>query len=470
MKAKNKPNFTTGPLFFRIFFFVVPIMLTGILQVAYNMADHIVVGRYSGDADALAAVGSTSALTTLIVNFLMGLATGGGIVVAQFVGAKREKEVSTTVHTSMCLSVIGGILFMLIGLLVSEPALILMKTKDDILVKAVLYIRIICAGIPASAVYNFGAAILRSVGDSKTPLFILTASGITNVLFNFLFVVGCGMAVEGVAIATIISQYLSAIAVVVVLINRKGNCYALIPKNVRINKNILLRILRFGVPTGIQSSLFAVTNVFITSAANVFDKTVVSAKTIAANVDNIVFVAVDGYQHAAMTFIGQNRGADKNERISRSLWYLLSQVTAVGILTGAVLRIFGTQVASLFMPSDVENKAAVISYALDIMKVMLSMYFLCGIFSTLSGALRALDFSMFSMVASLVGLVVRTIWVLAIFPLPQFKTVERLYWSYPISWSISIMCAVVMFVYVWRKLEIGKKARAERAQMKLKES
>ena len=220
--AKIKKNFTEGPLFFRITLFALPIMLTGMLQIFYGMADHIIVGRYSSDPNALAAVGCTGSLTSLIVNLLLGLGGGAGIVVAQCYGAKDDERVSKAVHTSLIFSLIGGIVFSALGLLVSRPVLTLMGTNPEILDSATLYFRIICIGIPANAVYNFGAAILRSTGDSKTPLIILSSTGIVNVLLNLFFVIVCHMSVEGVAIATIASQYLSAVAVIIVLMLKKG--------------------------------------------------------------------------------------------------------------------------------------------------------------------------------------------------------------------------------------------------------
>ncbi|MBO7303947.1 MAG: MATE family efflux transporter [Clostridia bacterium] len=470
MKAKAKPNFTTGPIFFRIFLFVIPIILTGLLQVAYNMADHIVVGQWSGDENALAAVGATGALTNLIINLLMGIATGSGIVVAQYFGAKRHDDVSATVHTAMTFAAIGGLVFMVIGLLVSRPALVLMGTPDGeegILTKAVLYIQIICLGIPATSVYNFGAATLRSVGDSKTPLYILSASGILNVLFNLLFVIVFHMSVAGVAIATIISQYASAIAVVVVLISRRGECYALSLKKLGIRKKHFLRVLRFGIPTGLQSTLFSITNVLITSAANVLDPIVLNARTIAANIDNITYISMNAYSHAAMTFVGQNRGADKNERINRIFRYLIIQVLAVGILTGVVLRLLGPEISSFFIEAGDPHKAEKIGYVIETMNVILLTYFLCGLMETLSGVLRALDHTILSVVASFVGLVVRTAWVLCVFPIERFRNLTGLYLSYPISWIISISIAFGCCAYVWKKLEINKKAKLEKEAMKL---
>ena len=257
-KSKKKYSFTEGPIFWKIAAFALPIMLTGILQILYNMADNIVVGQFSGDPDALGAVGSTTSLNNLIINFIMGIAGGTGVVVAQAYGAKRDTELSRAVHTSLIFSIFAGIAFGALGILISRPVLTLIGTQPDLIDKAVLYMRIICLGIPALSVYNFGAAILRSIGDSKTPLMLLSSSGILNVILNLFFVIICGMAVEGVAIATIISQYVSATAVLVVLINRRALSYGFSFSKLCFDGGIMKKILRFGIPAGISSSLFSV--------------------------------------------------------------------------------------------------------------------------------------------------------------------------------------------------------------------
>lgn len=243
IKAKSKSVITEGPIFFEMLKFAVPLMLTGILQMLYNMADSIVVGKFSGDNAALGAVGCTGSLTTLMIGGMFALSAGASVVTAQFYGAKDEKKVSSSVHTSIALSLIGGIFLMALGLVFTRPLLTLMGTQDLYFEKAALYVTIICIGIPASSVYNFGAASLRAVGDSKTSLYILSVSGLVNVILNVVFVVCFNMSVAGVATATIVSQYLSAIAVIVVLMHRRGECYAFSIKKLRIDVSILKRIL-----------------------------------------------------------------------------------------------------------------------------------------------------------------------------------------------------------------------------------
>ncbi len=462
VKEKSKVSLTQGPLFSKIFLFVIPVMLTGILQVAYNMADNIVVGQFSGDPDALAAVGCTSAFSTLTVGVMLGFSAGAGAVIAQFLGARNYDEVSRSTHTAMLLSAIGGVAFMLISLIIIRPGLTLMGTKADIIDKSVLYMTIISFGIPATSVYNFGASVLRSAGDSKTSLFILATSGLINVAFNLFFVIVCHMSVAGVALATIISQYISAAAVVLVLVKRKDAPYALSFKKLRLEPRLVRRIFKFGAPIAFQSFIFSASNVVIASAVNTFPKTTVSASTIASNIDGITYTAMNSFSHASLTFIGQNYGAGEYRRMNKIIFYLIIQVTTIGILIGQVELLFGRELALLYVNADDPNKELVISTALEICKVILNSYFLCGIMECLSGALKALGFSISSMVASLIGVGVRLIWVLFITPMPKMHTIFGLYISYIISWVLTISILAVMCVKVWKKLGIYKGAKEQK--------
>ena len=448
---KTKKYITEGPLFSRIFFFAVPIMLTGILQLVYNMADHIVVGQFSGDPTALAAVGSTASLTNLIMNLVMGIAGGVSVVIAQFYGAQDDRRVSRGAHTAMTVSVIMGVIFGAIGLIISEPVLVLMGTKPEILDSAVLYFRIICLGIPAQAIYNFGAAILRAVGDTKTSLKILTCTGIVNVIFNLIFVLGFGMSVDGVAIATIIAQYLSAVSVFVILLLRRAESYGFSFKKYAFDVRIFGRMLRFGVPAGIQSSMFSISNVLLTSAANTFDTAVVTAKAIAGNIDGVTYTCMNCFFHASMTFAAQNYGAKKPERIKRALWYSLIQVTLVGISVAAIEFIFRGQLSSLFIDATDPNKELIIGYVEQIMYSILLPYFLCGIQEVLAGAIRGLGYSIVPMITSLVCICgLRILWIFFVFPLEAFNTIGGLMFCYPVTWLIIIVCLAAEIAIAWK--------------------
>lgn len=454
MAAKTKRDLTEGPLFLPMISFVIPVILTGMLQMLYNMADNIVVGQFSGDGLALAAVGSTSSLSNLIINLLMGIAGGAGVVIAQSFGAKELDRLSRAVHTSVVFSLIGGIVFCIFGLLISGPALAIMDTKDELMSRALLYMRIICLGIPASAVYNFGAATLRSVGDSKTPLFILSCSGIINVLLNLFFVIVCKMSVEGVALATIAAQYISAVTVIIILFKRKNQPYALEANKLKIDGAILKRILTLGLPAGFQGTLFSISNIILTSGMNSLPTTDISGKTIAINIEGLVHTSMNSYLHAAMTFTGQNYGAKKPERIKKSIIYALIQVTVIGIVGGQLMNLFAEPLASLYIDPADPNREAVMAAALELMSFMLSVYFLCGIMDTLSGALRGLGYSIIPMVVSIGAIcVLRAIWVFFVFPTEQFHSLIGIYTIYPISWSLGVIAMALTIIIVFKKVK-----------------
>lgn len=464
--AKAKRDLTEGHLFIPMLLFVIPIILTGMLQMCYNMADNIVVGRFSGDELALAAVGSTTSLSNLVVNLLMGLAGGAGVVIAQSYGAKDYEKLSRASHTSAVFSLIGGIIFCIFGLLISKPALILMGTKEELLRPAVTYMRIICLGIPASAVYNFGAATLRSVGDSKTPLTILSLSGLMNVGLNLFFVIVCNLSVEGVSLATIISQYISATAVTLILFKRKNVPYSLKKEKLQIDRDLLKKILRLGLPAGIQGTLFSISNIILTAGMNTLPTTDISGKTIAINIESIVHTAMNSYLHAAMTFTGQNYGAKKPDRVKKSIIYAVIQVTVIGILGGQLIMLFGRPLANLYIDANDPNKAEVMAAALQLMKFMLSVYFLCGIMDTLSGALRGLGYSMIPMIVSIGAIcVLRAIWIFFVFPTERFHSLIGIYTIYPISWSIGLVAMIIALLVLYprikKKLESEIKSQAE---------
>ena len=471
-KLEKKKVFIEGPIFIRILLFVLPIIATGVLQVAYNMADNIVVGKFAYDGDiALGAVGSTSAYTNLITNFVIGVSSGASVVIAQFYGARRYDEVNKSVHTAMTLSVVTGLLLMSLGLACAYPSLTLMGTKAKFMESALIYVIIICIGIPASSIYNFGASILRAMGDSKTSLIVLALSGLLNVLLNLFFVIVCGMSVAGVALATIISQYTSAAAVVFVLMRRRSECYCLSLRSLRIEKRLVSRMLRFGLPVAFQSSLFSLSNIIITSSMNTLDgfyaKThyahlgeggegiVVQAKAIAFSIEGITYTAMHSFTHAATTFIGQNYGAKKFNRINVGFLCLVFQVFAVGLLLSHAEILLTEPLSYLYMNKDTTAyPAEVVNSVREIFDIMLRFYVLCGVMETISGILRGLGYSMISMIASVIGLGIRVVWVLFIHPLDRFNSIFGLFVSYPISWIITILLLLACCVYAWRKIGI----------------
>jgi len=452
---KTKKNFTEGPLFFRILWFALPIMLTGVLQIVYSMADNIVVGQFSGDPYALAAVGSTSSLTNLVINILLGISAGTGVVVAQYYGAKEYSFVNETVHTAITFSAIGGVAVALLGLAISEPVLALMGTKSEVMAGAVLYFRIICFGIPASSMYNFGASILRSIGNSKTPLIILASSGIANVLLNLFFVIVCDMSVSGVATATIISQYLSAAAVLFVLYFKRSECYGFTPKRLRIHKRHLMRMLRYGIPAGIQGSMFSLSNVFITGAVNSFSTPdPVTAYTIANNIDAISYTVMNAFAQAAMTFSGQNYGAGKRGRINKVLLYSLIQVMVVGTLVTRLQIYFGETLAGFYMSSDLANRESVMSITIEIIGLLLNTYFICGLLDVVGGTLRGIGYSLSPMIVNIVGICgVRMMYIFLFFPMEDLHTPIGLMYCYPISWTVALIAMATIRIIAGVKLK-----------------
>lgn len=451
--AKTKRDLTRGPLFIPIFLYVIPIILTGMLQMVYNMADNIVVGQFSGNDNAIGAIGSTTSLYNLIINLFMGLAGGAGVVIAQSYGAKDYKKLARASHTAMVFSAIGGLAFCILGLVVSRPALLIMGTKPEYQADAFTYIYIICLGIPASAVYNFGAATLRSVGDSKTPLLILSSSGLINVLLNLFFVIVCEMSVDGVALATIISQYVSAVTVVTILFLRKDAPYTIKKQELKIHWDILKEILRLGIPAGLQGTMFSISNIILTAGLNELPKEVIAGKTIAINVESLVHTSMNSYLHASMTFTGQNYGAKKPDRIKKSIIYTIIQVLIVGIVGGQIVNFFGEDLAKLYLNANDLNKEAVLASALELMSFMLAVYFLCGVMDTLSGALRGLGYSMIPMIVSIGAIcVLRMIWVFVFFPMEQFHNLIGIYTIYPISWSIGIVAMSIALFIIFRRI------------------
>lgn len=466
VKAKNKANLTEGPIFSRLLLFVVPIILAGVLQVMYNMADNIVVGRFSGDPNALGAVGSSASLTVMIVNIMLNLSGGAGVVIAQFYGAKENEKVARAVHTSMTFAAVGGVVLMIIGLVFARPLLTLMGTQDVFFEKAVLYTTISFLGIPATAIYNFGAATLRSIGDSKTSLYILAASGLVNVVLNLFFVTVCHMTVDGVALATIISQYISAAAVVFILIRRKGECYRLNLRKLRMELWLIVRIMRIGVPMALQSLLFSISNIIVTSAVNTFPPHVVSAKTIAFNIEGITYTVMNAFANASMTFIGQNYGGRKFRRINKTFICALIQVAVAGLLVSRIEILLARPLCSLYIGAGDPARELIIGAVIEIFDIMLATYFLCGIMEVISGILKGLGYSIISMVASLIGLAMRVAWILFVTPTERFHTIFGLFVSYTLSWLVTIALLLLCCVYAWKKLGIMRFAREEKQKEK----
>lgn len=434
--------------------FVLPIMLTSVLQVFYNIADKIVVGQFSGDTTALAAIGSTGSLTTLFVNFIVSTMAGAGVAVSHAYGAKDYEKVRKTVHTSFCFAIFLGVLFGILAAVFCSPILKLMGTKEELLHSATVYMLINCIGIPATAIYNCGASILRSTGDSKTSLYILSTTGIVNVILNVFFVICCNMSVEGVAISTVVAKYLSAIAIVYVLKNRKNTPYCLKFKELGIDIAILKKVARFGLPMGMQSSLFSISNIFITSAVNTFSTQVISARSIANSIDELLSTALSSYSHASMTFVGQNYGAKNPQRIKKSIFCSVSQVLCVGLVIGTVLFILKSPIALLYIDSADPHRVEILNETKKIMSFMLYSYLFHGTMQSLAGTMRGLGYSFSSMIINLVAsCLLRVSYVLTIFPAINDGNILKVYVIYPISWFAACLTYSVFLFISWKKIK-----------------
>ncbi len=461
-KAKGTRDFTQGPIFFPMLFFTLPIMATGLLQLLYNTADKIVVGQFAENGTvALGAIGSTGSLTSLILALALGLSMGAGVVVAKRFGAHEERELSRAVHTSFLVGAAVGLLVGVVGFALSHPVLKMMGTAPNLHDSAVLYLRIICIGMPASVLYNFGASILRSVGNSKVPLIILALSGLLNVGFNVLFVRAFHMSVEGVAIATIISQYASAVAVWVVLALRR-DAVRFRFSALRLDRRMLLEIIRIGVPSALQSALFGIANVLLQSSVNGLDTAfaathpgdksyeglIVAGNTIGSDMEGYTYVAMNSYYQAVLTFTGQNVGAHKPERVRKTLFYGLVQVMIAGLLVSYGCLLFSDAslfpnggILSLFIKSGQAHIPEVLDAARDRNAIVLTTYVICGLMEVLTGHLRGRGCSITPMISSLVcSCLMRLLWVWFVFPLAP--TLGFLFLCYPISWILTNLCHI----------------------------
>ncbi len=435
-----------GPLLPKLVLFAVPLMLSSILQLLYNAADIIVVGRFAGSS-ALAAVSSTGSLINLIVNLFIGLSVGANVAAARFFGAKDEQGVHEVVHTAMLLSVIGGIGVGIIGFTCSKTFLGWMDSPPDVIDQAALYMKIYFCGMPASMVYNFGASILRAIGDTRRPLIYLTISGAVNVVLNLVLVIVFHLGVAGVAIATVVSQVLSAIFVVICLIRAKGASFCLNLKKLRMYRSKLTLILQTGIPAGIQGSVFSISNVLIQSSINSFGSIAMAGNGAAANIEGFIYVAMNAFHHAALTFTSQNLGAHNLQRIKRVAVTCVLIVTVVGLVIGSAAYFAGEALLSIY-----DDDPAVIEYGMVRMQIICFTYFLCGIMDVMGGLMRGLGYSIAPMIVSLLGACAfRVMWVYTFFA--WNPTLPCLYTSYPISWVLTATAHAVCFFVAMRTVK-----------------
>ena len=451
MKVKQKKNYEmdmcSGPILSKMLLFAIPLMCSSMLQMLFNAADTIVVGRFAGD-NSLAAVGSNASLIGLLTNLFLGLSIGANVLAARYYGAKREKELSETVHTAILLSIFSGIILTVAGCFGARQILIWMQTPKEVLNLASIYLRIYFLGMTATMVYNFGSSILRAVGDTRRPLYFLLGAGVINVILNLIFVIVFQMDVAGVALATVVSQCISAFLVVRCLMHEEGGI-RLIPRQLHIYRDKFVGILKIGLPAGVQGIIFSLSNVVIQSSINSFGAVTVAGNSAAANIEAFVYFAMNAFHQATISFTGQNLGAGNYKRINRIVILGEICVTVVGVVFGNLVVLAGKPLLGIYSSSP-----RVIEAGMARLKVVSATYALCGMMDVMVGALRGIGYSIMPMLVSLVGVCgLRMIWIATVFQMPEYHTARMVYISYPITWFLTFVVHILCFIWAKRKIE-----------------
>ena len=445
-KSKMKQNMqdlTEGSLGKKILIFSVPLMLSNLLQVLFNMADIAVIGQFAGSL-SLGAVGSTATLVTMFTGFLIGLSGGINVLTALYYGAKDRESLSKTIHSAALVSLIMGVLLLVLGVGLSEWMLTMLKTREELLDKAVLYLRIYYLGMPALAIYNFGNAVYSAVGNTKKPLYYLGFSGVLNIILNLFFVIVCHMDVAGVALASIISQYVSAVLILQALLRSK-DIYALHPGKLRMDRELTRDILKLGMPSGLQNVIFQFANSFVQMGVNSFDATMVAGNSAAINADAMVYDVMAAFYTACGSFMGQNYGAGKKKRVRNSYLISLAYSFGIGLILGVSLVIFGRSFLSLFT-----RDAAVMDAGMYRLTIMGFSYCISAFMDCTIAAARAMGKSIAPMFIVIMGsCVFRVIWVYTVFA--YFHTIPSLYLLYVFSWSITAVAEILYFIRIYKQ-------------------
>ncbi len=444
---KHTVDMTKGNILKLIIAFAIPIMISGVLQSLYNAADMIVVGRFAGPK-SLAAVGSTGSAINLIIGIFVGLSSATNVIVARKFGAGNRTGVFKAVHTAIAVCLTGGVFLATTGFFLSKQILIWMSSPEDVINLSTLYMKIYFMGVPAMLIYNFGSAILRAVGDSKRPTYYLMLSGIVNVLLNLLFVIVFEMGVAGVAVATVVSQVISAVLVVRCLI-KTDDCYKLILKKIKIYSEELKEIIVLGIPAGIQGALFSISNIIIQSSINSCGSEVMAGNSAASSVEGIVYIAMNSFFHATLTFIGQNYGAHNFKRMRKGYWTALCTSAVFGVVLSIVFSRFAEFFLRFFT-----DKPQVIAYGEGRMSYICALYFLCGLMEVGAGALRGMGVAFRSMFTCLVGVCgIRLVMTIIGAPYSKAEDLKILYISYPVSWIVTAIALGVVFFTILRNRE-----------------
>ena len=443
MKKSYEIDMLNGALLHKILLFAVPLALSSILQLLFNAADVIVLGRYVS-AEALAAVGSTSSFVNLLVNFFIGISVGVNVMVGQSYAKHNDSMVFDVVHTAIGTSIVAGIIFIFVGIGLSEPLMILMGSPDEVRYMSVLYLQIYFIGMPFILLYNFGAAILRAVGDTKRPLYYLLFAGVVNVVLNLYFVIEWNMGVAGVAIATSVSNLISALLVLRTLMKEKGILRVELRK-LRIDPKVLIRICKIGLPAGLQSCFFSISNMVIQSSINSFGTIAMAGSTAASNIENFVYSGMNAVYQANLSFTSQNVGAGRYSRINRILGACIAACTILGLPLQTLACIFGPQLLSIY-----NNDPDVIASGLERLLIICGTYVLCGYGDVLVGSLRGMGDAFTPMIITLAGVCgLRIVWILTI--LNIFPSLFVLYLCYPVSWIVTALLQLSHFAKIRRK-------------------
>lgn len=450
MKKNYEIDMCNGPITGKMLRFALPLMLSSMLQLLFNAADIITVGKF-GSEHSLAAVGSNTALINLLTNLFIGLSIGANVLVARFYGAKNGEELNETVHTAMLLSLISGLILTVTGVIFARYFLIWMKTPAEILDLATTYLKIYFLGMPAMMIYNFGSAILRAIGDTKRPLYFLAAAGVINIILNILLVVVFRLDVKGVGIATVISQTVSAILIIRCLAKSNGDI-KLELKKLRLSRGKIGAILRIGLPAGLQGSIFSLSNVVIQSSVNIFGPVVVKGNSAAQNLEGFVYFSMNAFHHATLSFTSQNMGAKKYDRLGKILKNGLCLAILFGAGFGGTVILFGRNLLSIYT-----NDGAAISAGMTRLYIITGTYTLCGIMDVMVGAIRGIGYTVLPTIGSLIGAcALRLVWLATVFRIPKFHTINTVYLSYPITWLVTIIAHVICYIIIRKKNRFGE--------------
>ncbi len=452
-KKNFEMDMVRGPVLKKMLRFSLPLMFSSILQILFNAADIIVVGRFAGD-HSLAAVGSTTALINLLVNLFIGLSIGANVMAAKYYGARRNEALKDTVHTAIALSLVSGILLTIVGVVGTRQILIWMKTPDEVLDLAALYLRVYFLGMTGVMVYNFGASILRAVGDTKRPMYYLGFSGVINVVLNLIFVIPLQMDVAGVGAATAISQWVSAILIIRCM-SREEGAMKLVLRDLRLHGDKFISIVKIGLPAGVQGMIFSLTNVMIQSSINSFGATIVAGNSASNNVENFIYFPMNAFYQATISFTSQNVGAKRISRIDKILTRGEMCAIGIGLITGLLELAFAPFLLGIYSSSS-----AVVAAGMRRMRIIAPTYALCGAMDVMVGALRGMGYSVMPMLVSLVGVCgLRILWITTLFQMPQFHTLEMLYITYPVTWGVTATAHLITFIVLRKKLREKAVAR-----------